>query len=222
MLAFDIEHEPQEISAAALQKLFDVCFDNSDTISLSSAPWDGLDDRLERALKPFLLHQMDTMRWFCYYVPDYNKLHMKIYPLNEQTKQILRTHYLGLFWMIGARTGRIGIHRWKTYASSGTESSCLGRSRTSTSVWPIRRTIKRLRSASRTPFPDGKNPTGTRRSRSRCPSSDAEIKLPPPKRWRQLLLLQKSTRTICICIVLSLTLDKKRKIGETLGSFKSW
>ena len=106
ILIFDYDCEPKEISAAALNRLWDVCFANSDTFSLSSAPWDGLDDRLERALKPFLLHQMDTMRWFCYYVPDYNKLHMKIYPLNEQTKQILRTHYLGLFLDDWARKGQ--------------------------------------------------------------------------------------------------------------------
>ena len=34
ILAFDIEHEPKEISAAALNRLWDVCFDTCDTFSL--------------------------------------------------------------------------------------------------------------------------------------------------------------------------------------------
>ncbi len=97
ILAFDIEHEPKEISAAALNRLWDVCFDTCDTFSLTGHPWIGQDGALERALATFTAHRFDTLHWFCYYVLEENPLHVRIYPLHEQTKKILRVHYRGLF-----------------------------------------------------------------------------------------------------------------------------
>ena len=108
MLSFDIFNEPQETSAEALQKLFDVCFDNSDTFSLSTAGWARQDSTLERELTPHLLHRLKTTHWFCECTTSANPQHIWIFPLNEQTKNILRTHYRGLFHEDWSKEGQ----RW--------------------------------------------------------------------------------------------------------------
>ena len=110
MLSFDIFNEPQETSAEALQKLFDICFDTCDMFSLSSYPWIGQDGTMERALTTFMVHRMNTMHWFCQYaLEEEHPIHLRIYPLNEQTKNILRTHYRGLFLDDWSKNGQ----RWR-------------------------------------------------------------------------------------------------------------
>ena len=96
-LVFDDRYQPREESAEALQRLFDVCFDSADAFSLSRAAWARQDHTLERALEPYVLRRLRTTRWFCYYTANSNPQRIALYPLNEQTKSILRAQYRGLF-----------------------------------------------------------------------------------------------------------------------------
>lgn len=96
-LVFDDRYQPREESAEALQRLFDVCFDSADAFSLSRAAWARQDHTLERAPEPYVLRRLRTMRWFCYYTANSNPQRIALYPLNEQTKSILRAQYRGLF-----------------------------------------------------------------------------------------------------------------------------
>ena len=89
-LVFDDRYQPREESAEALQRLFDVCFDSADAFSLSRAAWARQNHTLERALEPYVLRRLRTTRWFCYYTANSNSQRIALYPLNEQTKSILR------------------------------------------------------------------------------------------------------------------------------------
>ena len=89
-LVFDDRYQPREESAEALQRLFDVCFDSADAFSLSRAAWARQDHTLEQALEPYVLRRLRTTRWFCYYTANSNSQRIALYPLNEQTKSILR------------------------------------------------------------------------------------------------------------------------------------
>lgn len=96
-LVFDDRYQPREESLDALQRLLDLCFEYADTFSLSRAGWERQDDTLERALEPYVLRRLRTTRWFCYYTAKSNPQRIALYPLNEQTKSILRAQYRGLF-----------------------------------------------------------------------------------------------------------------------------
>lgn len=61
---------------------------------------------MEQALAPYLLHRLKTTRWFCYYTTKSNPQHVQIYPLNERTKELLRTYYRGLFLDDWSEAGR--------------------------------------------------------------------------------------------------------------------
>lgn len=52
---------------------------------------------MERTLIPYLLRRLKMTHWFCYYTTQSNPQHINIYPLNEQTKELLQKHYFGLF-----------------------------------------------------------------------------------------------------------------------------
>lgn len=134
-LVFDDRYQPREESAEALQRLFDVCFDSADAFSLSRAAWARQDHTLEQALEPYVLRRLRTTRWFCYYTANSNPQRIALYPLNEQTKSILRAQYRGLFledWRPG--DFRAGFRRWKICAFSETERFCSERSHMSASA----------------------------------------------------------------------------------------
>ena len=52
---------------------------------------------MERALEPYVLRRLRTTRWSCYYTANSNPQRIALYPLNEQTKSILRAQDRGLF-----------------------------------------------------------------------------------------------------------------------------
>ena len=160
-LVFVDRYQPREESAEALQRLFDVCFDSADAFSLSRAAWARQDHTLERALEPYVLRRLRTMRGVCYYTANSNPQRIALYPLNEQTKSILRAQYRGLF--LEDWSGR--LPRWVP----SMEDLCFFRNGTLLlgTVSRIRKTAS-LRSAFRTPSAAGEKRTIWSRSISCC------------------------------------------------------
>lgn len=102
MLQFE---EDKTIQGAALEVLWDACFDHADVFSLCTAIWtQATDDALEKALALYRLRSFRTARWFCHFSTE-PFLEVSVYAANEETRRIVKQHVHDLYFNLSRNRG---------------------------------------------------------------------------------------------------------------------
>ncbi len=97
MLVYDFENKQALFTKANFRKVFDICASSCEMFSLTVGWAYYAKEDIVELLAPYLCREIETTRWFSYYTSEKQPLKVRLYPICDETMEILSAYYPNLF-----------------------------------------------------------------------------------------------------------------------------